>query len=1095
MENSAANCPELQMFMDYLSKISPITNNDSDDENTAPDTKKINNLKMLQLICGDERDESADTIDDDPDFEKSEKEIAKSVKETERRFEDIFQTLDNLDNRYEININKDSLKTCYSKKREEKTAKIQRLSLVAYSVKSDVAKIKLKLKKESRNMLGFDFNKRPMPESGHGVYVGTEKDLYWLLGSVLKSYGKGKYPEVSRFGTVFEVAIKVCGIPKMYKTVPGYLVAYTKIPPSRHIVGTRVLAKYIQSEQGDYGRVNRHFYQSTVIELPNPVNLFRYLVIFDDGSPYYVNHSNTRLIVEKPPKQWNGICKWVRDFLNDYIQCYPNRFMNTFEVNDEVLVYTNDTWTPGKVVKIDSSLVSVKYNNDKTDWHFRGSTRIKKAESIMYARPKSLHTIGRAYTQSTDTLENEQAVGQVSIPDNLNIAKALADMYTNKLFEYVKYETKNTSDQSAERRSDVRHNRPPMDIEGPNIGNDSGGAGPTSICKTADTRTVIPRPELVRPNLGTQPLGSRFLRQPQPTNVRASMEMARRHFPTPQTSLAVRPISALTNPPLFAQKAPQVAKKSTCFVATAKERKTTMVLPKRPPYIKPACVFKPHQTEPLPHYSKISKMEFEPQKVFKARCYKPHECSPRCGDSRRVTHLNGVSPLVKPLLLGWERLCVNKVGAFNFRMGSVIYKTPCALRLTNMDEVFDYLLTVNSNLSVDCFTFNVDIKCLDEFVQQRCNTRIKDISEGKEAVPVPCVNYVDSSFPTNFKYSTKRIITKGVPLNLDPDFLSKCDCEDDCQDKEKCACWQLTISGAEKIGMKSDEVGYQYRRLLEPVMTGIYECNDRCGCRKTCLNKVVQFPLQLKLQVFKTKSRGWGLRTINDVPRGSFICIYTGKLLTGAAANKNGKKFGDEFFAELDYIECAELFKEGYEKYVREEEAWEKNEVIILSSSDEDDEEEEDDVDEEEEDDENNDDDDEDFRPDLVVLPPAYDCKKSLRNRENAIKKSGSDGGRLATARTTRELYSKRESSYVMDAKFMGNIGRFFNHSCAPNLFVQNVFVDSQDIRFPWVAFFALTNIKAGSELTWNYNYEIGGVKDKVIYCGCGAKYCKKRLL
>lgn len=30
-----------------------------------------------------------------------------------------------------------------------------------------------------------------------------------------------------------------------------------------------------------------------------------------------------------------------------------------------------------------------------------------------------------------------------------------------------------------------------------------------------------------------------------------------------------------------------------------------------------------------------------------------------------------------------------------------------------------------------------------------------------------------------------------------------------------------------------------------------------------------------------------------------------------------------------------------------------------------------------------------------------------------------------------------------------------FQHSCSPNLFVQNVFVDTHDLRFPWVAFFA----------------------------------------
>lgn len=68
-------------------------------------------------------------------------------------------------------------------------------------------------------------------------------------------------------------------------------------------------------------------------------------------------------------------------------------------------------------------------------------------------------------------------------------------------------------------------------------------------------------------------------------------------------------------------------------------------------------------------------------------------------------------------------------------------------------------------------------------------------------------------------------------------------------------------------------------------------------------------------------------------------------------------------------------------------------------------------------------------------------------------------------------------------------------HSCAPNLFVQNVFVDTQDLRFPWVAFFAQSHIQTGSELTWNYNYVVGSVPGKVLYCECGAKKCRGRLL
>lgn len=70
-----------------------------------------------------------------------------------------------------------------------------------------------------------------------------------------------------------------------------------------------------------------------------------------------------------------------------------------------------------------------------------------------------------------------------------------------------------------------------------------------------------------------------------------------------------------------------------------------------------------------------------------------------------------------------------------------------------------------------------------------------------------------------------------------------------------------------------------------------------------------------------------------------------------------------------------------------------------------------------------------------------------------------------------------------------------FQHSCDPNMIVQSVFVDTHDMRFPWIAFFSCRIIKAGEELTWNYNYSVGSVPSKVLYCHCGAKKCTGRIL
>lgn len=61
----------------------------------------------------------------------------------------------------------------------------------------------------------------------------------------------------------------------------------------------------------------------------------------------------------------------------------------------------------------------------------------------------------------------------------------------------------------------------------------------------------------------------------------------------------------------------------------------------------------------------------------------------------------------------------------------------------------------------------------------------------------------------------------------------------------------------------------------------ILECNAKCSCNiKKCNNRVIQNSSRVKLVLFKTKSRGWGIKTIDDIPKGTFIGIYTGELLT-----------------------------------------------------------------------------------------------------------------------------------------------------------------------------------------------------------------------
>ena len=55
--------------------------------------------------------------------------------------------------------------------------------------------------------------------------------------------------------------------------------------------------------------------------------------------------------------------------------------------------------------------------------------------------------------------------------------------------------------------------------------------------------------------------------------------------------------------------------------------------------------------------------------------------------------------------------------------------------------------------------------------------------------------------------------------------------------------------------------------------------------------------------------------------------------------------------------------------------------------------------------------------------------------------------------------------TYCMDAKHYGNISRFINHRCEPNLTPVSVYIDHQDTRFPRICLFANTDIECGTEL------------------------------
>ncbi|XP_062928721.1 histone-lysine N-methyltransferase SUV39H2-like [Mobula hypostoma] len=97
------------------------------------------------------------------------------------------------------------------------------------------------------------------------------------------------------------------------------------------------------------------------------------------------------------------------------------------------------------------------------------------------------------------------------------------------------------------------------------------------------------------------------------------------------------------------------------------------------------------------------------------------------------------------------------------------------------------------------------------------------------------------------------------------------------------------------------------------------------------------------------------------------------------------------------------------------------------------------------------------------------------------------------------------EDEYTVDAARFGNISHFVNHSCDPNLQVYNVFIDSLDTRLPRIALFSTRTIKAGEELTFDYQMKGSGdvsitetsdvngptKKQRRIECKCGSLSCR----
>ncbi|XP_037398222.1 histone-lysine N-methyltransferase NSD2 isoform X1 [Pygocentrus nattereri] len=161
----------------------------------------------------------------------------------------------------------------------------------------------------------------------------------------------------------------------------------------------------------------------------------------------------------------------------------------------------------------------------------------------------------------------------------------------------------------------------------------------------------------------------------------------------------------------------------------------------------------------------------------------------------------------------------------------------------------------------------------------------------------------------------------------------------------------------------------------------MYECNPQvCAAGERCQNQCFTKRQYSPVEIFRTLSRGWGLRTISEIKKGAFVSEYVGEV--------------------IDEEECRARIKHAQENDI-------SNFYMLTLDKD-----------------------------------------------------------------------------RIIDAGPKGNQARFMNHCCQPNCETQKWTVNG-DTR---VGLFALEDVGAGVELTFNYNLECLG-NGKTV-CKCGAPNC-----
>ncbi|KAF5752431.1 hypothetical protein HS088_TW01G00340 [Tripterygium wilfordii] len=252
-----------------------------------------------------------------------------------------------------------------------------------------------------------------------------------------------------------------------------------------------------------------------------------------------------------------------------------------------------------------------------------------------------------------------------------------------------------------------------------------------------------------------------------------------------------------------------------------------------------------------------------------------------------------------------------------------------------------------------------------------------DISNKKENVAVLLFNDIDNDHdPLYYEYLVGTVFPPHA-FNQTSNGTG-CDCVSGCiESSDSCLC-------AMKNG---GEFAYDQNGILLKGKPVIFECGPCCACPPSCRNRVTQKGLRSRLEVFRSRETGWGVRSLDLIQAGAFICEYTGVVLTREQAHI--------FTMNGDSLIYPNRFSERWAE-------WGDLSQIYSDYA----------------------------RPSYPSIPPL---------------------------------------DFAMDVSRMRNVACYMSHSSSPNVMVQCVFYDHNNVMFPHLMLFAMENIPPLRELSLDY--------------------------